>query len=148
MKVDEIIPGLYIRGHFRHISRDKKIQALEDYDIGLVVCTCRKSDSDFPILGIMYEVLPVPDGKEIAKEKFQYLEHLIVGAYKSGVHVLVNCAAGRNRSGLACGLAVRRILGCTGLEAYERVKAARANTFANEYFKDYLCSMEAPNDDL
>jgi len=52
---------------------------------------------------------------------------------KQGRHILVTCHVGKNRSGLAIGLTLRKF-GMGGREAVELIKARRPGALSNELF--------------
>lgn len=49
----------------------------------------------------------------------------VVELHRRGARILVTCIEGRNRSALVAALAVKELLGVTGAEAVERVRAGR-----------------------
>lgn len=68
----------------------------------------------------------------------------VVETVTSGGRAVVHCAAGANRSGLVCALAVRRVLGVDGETAVERVRSARPRALSNRTFREYVASLPPP----
>ena len=69
----------------------------------------------------------------------------VVAAVRAGRRVLVACAGGRNRSGLVVGLAVRELLGCSGVQALSWVQSRRENALNNATFGRHLASLPPPD---
>jgi protein-tyrosine phosphatase len=65
----------------------------------------------------------------------------VVTAVRAGRRVLVACAGGRNRSGLVVGLAVRELLGCSGVQALNWVQSRRENALNNATFARHLAGL-------
>lgn len=87
---------------------------------------------------------PLADGKRIPPlgQIVDKLEKYIRG----GGVLLSMCYGGRNRSGLITALLIQRLTGCTGQEAAIRVKLVRKGALVNQYFLDYLYSINKPGD--
>ncbi len=145
MKLTEVIPQLYIRQHTKKIGYERKLKALRAKNVTLVLRLCRQPDLDFPLEGITNYYIPIVDSrKDINFKAFKQINELSVTAISKGRGVLIHCIAGRNRSALACALVMREITGCSGEEAYQRIKTIRPGTFSNYLFKQYLRSLKQP----
>lgn len=141
----EILPGqLYQRGLFDHWTRAQKVRLLNEGRIGAMACLVKRYDQDMAeLLGSQYIYRPISDGKVI-DPIMPLLAFDLAQGIRYGWAVLVQCRAGRNRSGLLAALVVREMTGCSGSEALEHVQRARPNALANEHFCAYLRSLEAP----
>ena len=62
----------------------------------------------------------------------------VLDEISEGRTVLVTCAQGRNRSGLATALAILQLYGVSGAEALEIVRRARPRALTNPAFADFL----------
>lgn len=63
---------------------------------------------------------------------------LVARDIERGRRCLVTCFQGRNRSGLVCALAIRKVSGWDGKRAAEFVRAHRDDALTNMYFYAYL----------
>lgn len=145
----EILPGLlYQRGLFSKWPLARKIEAVEKGNVGAVVCLVKHPDPEFErqfqVRGGWYVYRPISDGKIIERGLLELLAFDLAQVIRKGKAVIVQCRAGRNRSGLLAALVVREVEGCTGAEALEHVQRARPNALANPHFCAYLRSLEAP----
>lgn len=87
---------------------------------------------------------PLPGGPlrpDLIKE-IEYAATRVASTVLAGGTVLTSCLVGKNRSGLVNGLALMRIDGISGEEAYERVRAAREGSLFNQDFASYLRNHE------
>jgi protein-tyrosine phosphatase len=144
MKFHEIIPGkLYQRG----LMDERCIPDLEHMGVVAVANMVKPHSYELKswleARGGGYYYFPIPDGKmdcsDLNRLVLALTERLEQGA------VVVHCRAGRNRSGLVSALIVRQYLNVTGLEAMQQVELNRPRALANEHFRDYLRSLEAPH---
>ncbi len=141
----EILPGkLYQRGLFYKFPLERKIEVLTAGNVGAVACLVRLPDAELQswlwLNGGMYIYHPISDGKVIPRVLEFYASDL-AQVIRKGKAVIVQCRAGRNRSGLLAALVVREITGCSGTEALEHVQRTRPNALANGYFCSYLRSL-------
>ncbi len=143
MKMTEILPGLYIRGKFN--NNWHKIDALREYNITTVVSMVSYVDEDLvhsPY--VAYYSYPIADGKVIDLEKVNNAVTTVFQGLKLGANILVHCHGGKNRAGLVCALAIRRLWGISGRDAMEHVQKHRPGALNNEVFAAYLNTLEAP----
>ena len=70
---------------------------------------------------------------ELAAEFVKRCVNGDVVSHKS-IPVLVACQQGKNRSALVTAAALHLLTNCSGLQAYEMLKAASPRTFSNPYF--------------
>ena len=142
----EILPGqLYQRGLFYKWPMERKIEALTEGNVGAVACLVRQPDGELHnwlwLNGGMYIYYPISDGKVIPRV-LEFFASDLAQVIRNGKAVIVQCRAGRNRSGLLAALIVREVTGCSGAEALEHVQRTRPNALANDYFCMYLRSLE------
>lgn len=140
MKVNAIIPGaLFVRGRSDHLPAADKAATLDALGIGTVANLWSREDPDLRA-ATNYIHHPMADGR-LDPETVAGLEILaarLTGIIRAGDSVLVQCHAGRNRSGLLAALVARRVLGLSGKEALEYVRNARPDAVDNEWFEAYL----------
>lgn len=148
MKVYTVIPGrLYQRGHTRRVSYWPDVQeTLETLQIGAVVCLAGKPDVVVSHWlrrrAGLYLYAPIPDGK-VQPARMDELVRALLPTLQAERAVLVHCHAGRNRASLLSALLLRELLGISGIEAVDRIRAIRPNALANPHFVAYLESKEA-----
>jgi protein-tyrosine phosphatase len=144
MKMHRITGGLFQRGAAHEVDRDDKLATLRAEGVTMVINMALHPDDD--IRGskrIRYYHLPIPDSKVPPMEPLLMLAGKAADHIRSGGGVLVQCHAGRNRSGFMSALIVRALTGCSGAEAMEVVRAGRKNAIANPEFEAYLLALEA-----
>jgi len=134
----EILPGLFLGQRPRR------------YDGFDVVVNCERSIGEGLLEDWSGAFLHVPmrDSEDFKiDEPVVYAAALLAAmASEAGRRVLIHCAAGRNRSGLVCGLAVRSVLGCTGDQAISLMREKRDLTtgrngspvLSNELFQAFV----------
>lgn len=83
----------------------------------------------------------IPDGKTVPVEALIALVREAVDHVRSGGIIVSMCHAGRNRSGLVSALIVRELMGYSGQQAMEWVRAVRPRAIANAAFEEYLCGL-------
>jgi protein-tyrosine phosphatase len=137
--LDEIIPGLFMGGHFYRASSGDLVPAVAGDEFDLVVSLYRR-DGHGPAAGIMDHVREVPDAALSAAQLTDVCElaEIAAAAVRDQQKVLVRCHSGFNRSGLV----VVQALGHLGygvddaifLVRYRRSKRA----LNNDLFVDYL----------
>jgi protein-tyrosine phosphatase len=84
---------------------------------------------------------PLPDGKITNVMDWSALAKGVQDHLNRGGTALIQCHAGRNRSGFLAALVVARTMGMTGEEAMEFVRIRRPRAIANPHFEDYLRSL-------
>jgi protein-tyrosine phosphatase len=136
---DEIIPGLFMGGHFYRASSGDLAPAVVADEFDLVVSLYRR-DGHGPAAGVADHVREVPDAALTAAQLADVCElaEIAAAAVRGGRRVLVRCHSGLNRSGLV----VVQALGHLGygvgdaifLVRYRRSKWA----LNNDLFVDYL----------
>lgn len=145
MKLHTVLDGkLYQRGEFHKFDKAKKIVALHDANIGLVISCCGRKDPD--LAGHVDHVYsPFADGRYVpVPQLHRIVDRAVFTIEKEGQAVLTHCRAGRNRSALVNALIVRDILGVDGPTAMDLVRLARPNSLANPHFESYLSRLDAP----
>ena len=145
MKVHQILPGLYQRGHTDHLCFRGKAQAISTLGVTSAVNLWTKPDIDLAAL-LDYRHHPIPDGglSDETAALLQALSQEIAASLSRGHGWLIQCHAGRNRSGLLSALVVRRVLRVPGAQALAHVRAHRPRAVDNDAFSAFLCSLEAP----
>jgi protein-tyrosine phosphatase len=136
---DEIVPGLFMGGHFYRSPSGDLLPAVVGDEFDLVLSLYRRGGHG-PAAGIVDHVREVPDAALTATQlaDVRELAEIAAAAVCSGQKVLVRCHAGFNRSGLV----VVQALGHLGygvddaifLVRYRRSKWA----LNNDLFVDYL----------
>lgn len=136
MKLDEVMPGLYIRAKIES-SQVRDVIAGDFHVVSLI------ANPDLRIvdaIGKKYHHHPMKDG---------YLDNLLLARanraaeqtadlLSEGEKVIVHCWSGKNRAGLVCALAYRALMGGTGMAAIQAVREARPPTLTNRHFVEYL----------
>jgi hypothetical protein len=145
MKVHRIIPGIYQRGHTEHLPVSDRLATCASLGITSAVNLWTPRDD---ILGntLNYYHFPIPDGLlswETQRALEQLSEH-IVRSLSVGDGWLIQCHAGRNRSGLLSALVVRQALGLSGRLALAHVRLMRPGSVANPHFEAYLNTLGDP----
>lgn len=130
--VDEVVPGLY--------QADTTYTPLELFELGFDaifdLCGWNRRDGveDRPYVFFQIDDVPWIDDPDVIDD----LAVSIAALVRGGKQVVVNCAAGRNRSGLLVGRALIE-LGSSGREAIELVRAARGpHALSNHEFARWL----------
>lgn len=145
IRLHEVRPHLYQRGHMEQYSATQKGQLVYEYGLQLVIGTFRRPDPDLPDVmaqaGGRYVHVAFPDGRKVDVDGYDALAQQGAETIRQGGAVLVHCHGGRNRSGLVNALIVRELDGCSGEEAMLRVKAARKGSLVNEHFCNYLMGL-------
>lgn len=136
---DEIIPGLFMGGHFYRAPSGDIVPAVAGDEFDLVVSLYRR-DGHGPAAGITHHVREVPDAALTGPQLDDVCElaEIAAAAVRDKRKVLVRCHSGFNRSGLV----VVQALGHLGygvdnaifLVRYRRSKWA----LNNDLFVDYL----------
>lgn len=148
LRLHRIMPGLYQTGYVDTIDRDLKLGTLRAAGITMVINLARRVDEDLRSSTriVRYYHLPIADGKDLPSmvglDRLADLAADHIRAGRGGV--LVQCQAGRNRSGLLNALIVRQLNGCTGAEAVAVVRAGRRSALVNPQFAAYLAGLPAP----
>ncbi len=136
MELHEVIPGLFIRGHFE--KNKDKISTLKEAGISTVVCLLDKVDWDLLTSGIALLRYPLTDGKHVNEVNVKYAVDSVVRARESNVKVLVHCQGGKNRAGLVVALAIMRLCKCTPEVALNVLRSARPGAVNNRVFEEYI----------
>lgn len=151
MRFYEVLPQrLFMSGSFKRETYSAKLSALEQYGIDVVLCTLRKTDPDMSRwatsskLERQYINHPLSDGQVVPVECYKFVASEVARHINTGQCVLVHCIAGRNRSGLVCGLVVRQIQRVSGADALEIVRRVRPSALVNPVFEQYLRSLPKP----
>lgn len=95
--------------------------------------------------GLTYLKCPLVDEGAVPDSTLTLgLARLVAELIRDGRRALVHCTFGRNRSGLMATLMVRELLGLSGADALEHVRARRDRVANNDAFEDWLVSLPAP----
>lgn len=139
MKVHEIVRGrLYVRGASDHLPASQKLAVLRGLGIEHVVNLWSRPDPDLrAALGDRYVHTPIPDG-HLSIDMLLDLESLTDRLCATGEPILVQCHAGRNRSGFLAALMVARMSGKSRRDALRFVRERRPRAVATEAFVRYL----------
>lgn len=145
MKVHTILPGLYQRGRTDGLGLAEKVAGCRELGITGAVNLYSKADGE--LAGVVeYWHIPIADG-ELVGETAAMLDgvaRMIKHSMSRGGGWMVQCRAGRNRSGLLSALVVRQVLGLNGEMALELVRQRRPRAVANPHFEAYLASLGEP----
>jgi protein-tyrosine phosphatase len=144
MRVYEALPGqVYFAQRTQGMPLWQKFDLLARYNIGTVVNLWWDPDPDLANYnGIVYFHQSMPDGKTWEREELERLAVQVTARIVATKRAaLVQCYGGRNRSGLLAALIVRELTGCSGAEAYQRIRDTRAGALGNEAFATYLGSL-------
>ncbi len=137
----EILPRqLYQSGNWKRYDLDGCRARIKQFGLTGVV-NLWQEDSRFEKLFEWHWHLPIPDGKSFPEDEVTTLVKELADHLQEGGCVVVMCHAGRNRSGLVSALTVRELLGCSGQQAIEWVRAARPRALANVAFEGYLTGL-------
>lgn len=140
--VTEILAGrLYQSGNWVDKPLKQCAELASTYGI-VGIITLWRPDEKLRELG-RYEHLSLADGMKVPGRELDKLVARWLATVKSGP-VLVQCHAGRNRSGLINALFVRRLLGCSGRDALAYVRQVRPRAVDNAGFESYLLSLPPP----
>jgi protein-tyrosine phosphatase len=139
MKLHTILEGqLYQRGRTNHLSMPNKAVELQRKNITLVVnCSNRKDEEMEDIVEYVHWPFAdsvVPDETLLIMHTMAIVRHIKARAGAA----LVQCNAGRNRSGLLSALVVMSLREMTGKQAVAWVRDRRPNALANPDFVKYL----------
>ena len=142
MKLNTILPDLlYVRGRSDLLPKEQKLATLREKDIWLIVNLWYKWDDDLlDEPGLAYFNVPIPDGR-LKPQRIAELQRwadFIAERLRKGLPVLIQCHAGRNRSGLLAAMVVSRYKGITDSEALEYVRQMRPDAVDNAHFERYL----------
>jgi protein-tyrosine phosphatase len=136
---DEIIPGLFMGGHFYRAPCGDLASAVAGDEFDLVVSLYRR-DGHGPAAGIAHHVREVPDAALTAAQLAGVCElaEITAAAVRDGRKVLVRCHSGFNRSGLVVVQALGH-LGYSVDDAIFLVRYRRSKwALNNDIFIDYL----------
>jgi protein-tyrosine phosphatase len=136
---DEIIPGLFMGGHFYRAPSGEVLPVVVRDEFDLVVSLYRR-DGHGPAAGIVDHVREMPDAALTAAQLADVCElaDITAAAARDGRKVLVRCHSGFNRSGLV----VAQALGHLGYGADDAIFLVRyrrsKRALNNDLFVDYL----------
>jgi protein-tyrosine phosphatase len=136
---DEIVPGLFMGGHFYRAPSGDIVPAVVWDEFDLVVSLHRR-DGHGPAAGIADHVREVPDAALTSAQLADVCElaEIAAAAVRNGQKVLVRCHSGFNRSGLV----VVQALGHLGYGVDDAISLVRHRrgkwALNNELFVDYL----------
>ena len=136
---DEIIPGLFMGGHFYRAASGELVQAVVRSEFDIVVSLYHR-DGHSPADGVTHHCREVPDGPLTSAQlsEVSELAEIAAAGIRDSRTVLVRCHHGLNRSGLVVAQALGhlgyRIDDAIFLIRYRRSKQA----LNNDLFVDYL----------
>jgi len=136
---DEIIPGLFMGGHFYRASSGDVVPAVVADEFDLVISLYRLVGHG-PATGIADHVREIPDSALTAAQLAEVCElaEMAAAAVRDGQKVLVRCHSGFNRSGLV----VVQALGHLGHDVDDAIFLVRYHrskwALNNDLFVDYL----------
>lgn len=140
MPITEIIPGKLWQA-----DADPNIFAkLRERELvpALVIDLQELQVPGLPLDGsIAYLHWPIDDGAVPDVRMLTAIEQAACSYIDQGGVVVTMCAQGRNRSGLVSALIAARILGLTGTNAMEHVRARVPEALSNEDFAAWLDAM-------
>jgi protein-tyrosine phosphatase len=137
----EILPGkLWIRGRTDNVLPLDKLATIEALGIDTIVNLWSRADPDLEKSPAIYVHYPIPDGVRIEPDLARLAMELAKDL-RDGAKILIQCHAGRNRSGLLAAMVVRLYLNCTSFEAMRRVREGRPRAIANEAFEKYMMTL-------
>ncbi|WP_066360006.1 protein-tyrosine phosphatase family protein [Herbidospora mongoliensis] len=135
----EIIPGLFMGGHFRDGLSEGLLPVVVADEFDVVVSMIRL-DGHGPSGSIPHHVCHVPDGRLTSVEvgTVVTMAGFAAEAIRSDLRVLVRCRAGYNRSGLVVAQTLL-LLGYALDDAIDLIRSRRS-LFAlhNSHFVEYL----------
>ncbi|MFD0274870.1 protein phosphatase [Kitasatospora sp. NPDC127111] len=138
---DEIVPGLWMGGHFVTPPGRALEPVVVEREFDLVVSLFTRPGHG-PAPGVEHLVREVPDGPLSAGQLHDVLEAagLVAEAVRRGRRTLVRCHAGQNRSGLVVAQALVE-LGHETDRAVELIRDRRSPwALNNQAFVDYLAT--------
>jgi protein-tyrosine phosphatase len=124
------------RTHDLTIQEKKKI--VQNYELRVVVNLWRPYDWDMEQIVEDYLHIYVPDGKTPILDVMLPLAKGLGGMVRNGLHVLVHCYGGRNRSGFLNALIYMVLTGKNGEQAIEHIRTCRPHSLVNEHFVSTL----------
>ncbi|MFI0941212.1 protein phosphatase [Streptomyces sp. NPDC021020] len=138
---DEIVPGLWMGGHYWTDPAGELQAVVVDGEFDLVVSLFTRSGHG-PRAGVEHLVAEIPDGPLAPHDiaAVQRLAHAAVRALEGSRTVLVRCHSGYNRSGLVVAQALVH-LGHDPAAAIRLVRRKRSPwALNNTTFTDYLAT--------
>lgn len=105
------------------------------------------SPAAFPGLHVVrcgYDDVPEQPDPALAA-KLRGVAQLVEARVRAGDRCLITCMAGLNRSGLITALAVRRLLGVTGRDAANLVRAKRPHALINQDYYNFVAQLAKPS---
>ncbi|MGI5337588.1 protein-tyrosine phosphatase family protein [Streptomyces sp. CA-181903] len=136
---DEIVPGLWMGGHYWTDPAGELQQAIVRDEFNMVVSLSTRSGHG-PCPGVEHLVAEIPDSPLTARQidAVQRMAHATARAHAAGRTTLVRCHSGYNRSGLV----VAQTLVHLGHEATAAIRLIRHKrspwALNNQIFHDYL----------
>ena len=132
MKLDMVIPKLYIRGA---LSPKVYPEDLEAEAIHRVYALHGPGQPNL-VCWEGYRHRPMADSRKIPENVHAVVAE-VLDDFNAGKRVVVICLEGRNRSGLVVALTLCD-LGYTGAEAVARLREVRPTTLYNPFFQSYV----------
>lgn len=136
---NEIVPGLWMGGHFYTESSGERAPAVVADEFDVVISMYRKDGHGPPAdVEHHYEAMPDRPLTAVQLEAVSRLAEVAVGAVRRGRRVLVRCHSGYNRSGLVVAQTLIE-MGYPADDAIFLVRYRRSKwALSNQTFVDYL----------
>lgn len=149
MRVDEILPRLFISARTHQLSDTEKLMLVQKYQLTVVVNLWHTPDTVVRDAVETYIHCSIPDGKRIYYGLVD-LGKCVAGIYNNNSdRILVHCYGGRNRAVLLSGLIVHLVLGISGDDLVSFLRQRRRGALKNVVFANWLkeYSMRKEGDD-
>ena len=146
MRVDEILPRLFISARTHQLSDTEKMLLVQQYQLTVVVNLWHTPDAVMRDLVSTYIHCSIPDGKHIYPGLLD-LGKRVIGIYNNKRdRILVHCYGGRNRAALLIGLVVCSVLGIKGDDLVLFIQQRRRGALKNCVFANWLRERSARED--
>lgn len=141
----ELYPGLFIRGHTRHVDHYALLTLLQRQHVVLVLNVALIMDSVFAKLldasGIMYRHVPLSDSRKHVPGSFIQMQAQFVSCAMLRGSVLVHCDSGWNRSALIAIAALHLHTRLPVVELIAKARNVRPGVLNNKNFERYLLQL-------
>jgi hypothetical protein len=148
VRAKTIIDGLLYMGSTpaKWSPREERDRWLSENVDHLVVLCNREPEVDLPDVEVLH--MPLVDSHKTVDPRIpQVVVPNVVGWLTQGEPTLVTCLAGRSRSGITCGLALRELYDLTGEEALEKLRAGRPRAIKREGPEAWFKALPRPSED-
>jgi hypothetical protein len=139
MKVNTILAdAIYVRGRSDHLSAADKTLTIEMLGITHVVNLWKRADTDLQGSGVEYWHMPMADGRTVPHWVLERAQDLADAITHHGARVLIQCHAGRTRSGLLAAAVLWALTGKSGESCLDYVRTMRPDAVDNDDFETWL----------